>query len=197
MLFRPISMAWLRIDDIAMLKAHERSWTAALLRLLDDAGHSIDRANRDLKGAERALVVADFEREWKRIDEVLTELVGPSGKPGVQKQAKQNTECRQFQSPVRERHRSSCPGPLGGLWPGPQATRPRRLPVKIFLALLKKAGAETVGWESYNPVKVPGPRSSPSRLGPDRILPWLAGRPVDRTRRRQFRSRRRVGRQRH
>ena len=69
---------WASDEDVALLRAHEPAWVAALLRLLDDASKSIDNANRELKGAERALVVGDFEAVWKRIDEVLTELIGPS-----------------------------------------------------------------------------------------------------------------------
>ena len=68
-------------ENLAQLEAVRPAWIEMLYRKLDDAEWAIDRANKRLRGSERTLVVADFDAEAKRIDEVLTELVGPAPTP--------------------------------------------------------------------------------------------------------------------
>jgi superfamily II DNA or RNA helicase len=48
-----------------------------LYRLLDETDRTIETLRRERQGHERDLAVADFEDDYRRIDDVLTELVGP------------------------------------------------------------------------------------------------------------------------
>ena len=109
-------------DDMVLLNTHQQPWVAALLRLLDDAALAIDRANRELKGHERALVVADFEREWQRIDEVLTQLVGQADPPTSSNSSRKSSRSHRRRRAWRS---SNWPGPPGVSWPGRPGTTPR------------------------------------------------------------------------
>lgn len=65
-------------EDLATLTDAKSQWIELLYQKLDDADWAIDSANRRLRGQERTQVIGDFEAEAQRIDEVLTELVGPA-----------------------------------------------------------------------------------------------------------------------
>ena len=159
-------------DDMVLLNTHERSWVSALLRLLDDASMAIDRANRELKGHERSLVVADFEREWQRIDDVLTELVGPADTP-----AAAETEAPAAKSPpattgLVQVQLSWTPGRVVAWAAGHNAGS---ADADELLALLAEAGAESIGWETYNSIKVPNQGRAPAVWAPiGSCLGWLA-----------------------
>ncbi|MDH3294318.1 MAG: DEAD/DEAH box helicase [Acidimicrobiia bacterium] len=159
--------------EVALLRSHEKSWVAALLRLLDDASLAIDRANRDLKGSERALVVADFEREWKRIDEVLTELVGPNSKSGPSAQpAESEPAVPVVGEGTAQIQLSWTPGKVVAWASGYKADAAS---VEELLELLKRAGAEAINWESYNSIKVPNQGRAPAVWAPiESCLGWLA-----------------------
>ncbi len=160
-------------DDMVLLNTHTKPWVAALLRLLDDASAAIDRANRELKGHERALVVSDFEREWQRIDEVLTQLVGP---PEAPEQAEPRSETEKTVPAAAEGitqiQLAWTPGRVVAWASGhnAKAAEPDEL-----LAMLAEAGAESIGWESYNSIKVPNQGRAPAVWAPiGSCLGWLA-----------------------
>jgi superfamily II DNA or RNA helicase len=161
-------------DDEALLRAHEKSWVAALLRMLDDVGLAIDRANRDLKGPERSLVVSDFELEWRRIDEVLTDLVGPADKPSNEPASAPVDEPAE---PVTgegtaQLQLSWTPGRVVAWASGHRA---EAAGAEELLELLKQAGAESIKWETYNAIKVPNQGRAPAVWAPiESCLGWLA-----------------------
>ncbi|MDH5291111.1 MAG: hypothetical protein OEY41_14045, partial [Acidimicrobiia bacterium] len=66
-----------RPEEVEILLANERTWVAVVVRLLDDAEQALEEVSQRVRGPERAVVLADFESEVRRIDELLTELVGP------------------------------------------------------------------------------------------------------------------------
>ena len=63
-------------DELAVLDAHEDEWAEALHELRSRVQAKIDRLAAEVSGPERDLVLADFEEERQRIDEVLIELTG-------------------------------------------------------------------------------------------------------------------------
>ena len=65
-------------DQEALLAADTKAWVAGLLRLLDEATIRAENARRTLRGRVRSTVVTDFESEIRRIDEILTGLIGPA-----------------------------------------------------------------------------------------------------------------------
>ncbi len=139
--------------DLELLKANEKPWIAALLRLLDSAEMALDRVGREVKGAERALVLADFESEYARIDEVLTELVGPANTNQPSKSGRHpNTPNTQAVSKT-QLQLSWIPGKVVA-WAGGQNAESFDEPA--LMEQLKASGAGSIPWETYNPVKVPG-----------------------------------------
>ncbi len=160
-------------DDMVLLNTHEKPWVAALLRLLDEASMAIDRANRELKGHERSLVVADFEREWQRIDEVLTQLVGPVESPPRGNDPNPEPQ-RSAPVPdgVTQIQLAWTPGRVVAWAAGHNAKAEE---ADELLALLSQAGAESIGWETYNSIKVPNQGRAPAVWAPiGSCLGWLA-----------------------
>jgi hypothetical protein len=63
-------------DDLALLDDHVDDWVEALQVLRERVQDKIGRLADQVSGPERDLVLADFEDERARIDEVLTDLTG-------------------------------------------------------------------------------------------------------------------------
>lgn len=140
-------------SDVALLKANEKPWVAALLRLLDSADLALERVGREVKGAERSLVLADFESEYRRIDEVLTELVGPA-KVSEQTQDQQKSKNSNKTTTGKTQLQVSwIPGKVVAWASGQNA---ESLDEPGLMEQLKDCGAGSIPWETYNPVKVPG-----------------------------------------
>src|ERR1700693_5434265 len=71
-------------EQLAVLEADKLAWRAALARLLRDAEEHLASA-KQLKGEERAQVVADLESEHRRLAAAWKRLtVGPGGGGGWQ-----------------------------------------------------------------------------------------------------------------
>ncbi|MGH1489230.1 MAG: SNF2-related protein [Acidimicrobiales bacterium] len=160
--------------DLELLKSHERAWVAALLRLLDSTDMAIERADKKLKGAERSMVLADFESEYQRIDDVLTELVGPASQAPVAAETKQQAEGSA--GPVAgagltQLQLSWSPGRVVAWAAGHDAESASEAEL---LERLKEAGAGTVGWETHTPVKVHGQGKADAVSAPiEASLGWL------------------------
>ncbi|MDH3681241.1 MAG: DEAD/DEAH box helicase [Acidimicrobiia bacterium] len=136
--------------QIELLRANQRAWVAALLRLYDDADQALDDVSRRVKGRERALVVADFEAELARIDAMLTELVGPA--PSNKAPDKPPSEAA-ASSGNAQLQLSWIPGHVVAWSAGHNATPE---PTEVLRERLADAGAGSLGWEEHNQVKVPG-----------------------------------------
>jgi len=63
--------------QLALLKSDQDAWIESLWRLLDAAELALERARREVRGAERGNVLSDLDDECYRIDAVMTELLGP------------------------------------------------------------------------------------------------------------------------
>jgi hypothetical protein len=140
-------------DDgqLAMLQAHKQSWIAALLRLYDDADQAIERVGRELKGRERSIVLADFEGELRRIDEVLTELVGP---PKTAPSNGNGSDAAADESPgTAQLQLSWIPGHVVAWSAGHNASPETGEDLRRRLT---DAGAGALGWEDHSPVKLHG-----------------------------------------
>lgn len=68
-------------DQLAVLRADEADWLASLWRHLDKAEERLDRARKEVHGPMRAAVLGDLDGECWRIDEVMSELIGPAPEP--------------------------------------------------------------------------------------------------------------------
>ena len=158
--------------DMALLKSHERAWVAALLRMLDNVDLAIDRIDRKLKGSERSLVLADFESEYQRIDDVLTELVGPPATVDTPEPAEpEATPEPVVGEGVTQLQLSWTPGRVVAWASGHGA---ESAPEAELLERLKQAGAGTVGWETHNQIKVPGQGKADAVSAPiEASLGWL------------------------
>ncbi|MEZ5168888.1 MAG: hypothetical protein R2695_21275 [Acidimicrobiales bacterium] len=71
-------------EERAYLADRKAAWEESLWRLLDEAEGRLDRARRNLRGAERAVVLADLDADCWRIDRALTELVGEPAEEELQ-----------------------------------------------------------------------------------------------------------------
>ncbi len=158
--------------DIDLLQNNRGAWVAALLRLLDDVDLAIERIDKTLKGSERSMVLADFESEYQRIDDVLTELVGP---PTV-REPTADGDGQKPAAPVEgegltQLQLSWSPGRVVAWASGPGAESASEAELR---ERLRAAGAGTVGWESHNPVKVPGQGKADAVSAPiEASLGWL------------------------
>ncbi len=158
--------------DIAVLDDHRSAWVAALLRFLDSADLSIERLGRELKGAERSLVVSDFENERKRIDQVLTELIGPadSAKPSGKESRVAGPDVPG--QGVTQLQLTWSPGKVVAWASGHKA---EALSEEDLLERLAEAGAGSIEWEKHNAIKVPGQGRAPALSAPiEACLGWLA-----------------------
>ena len=157
--------------ETARLQADQRAWVAALLRLYDDAEMALDRVNRQLRGSERSLVVADFEDELRRIDAVLTELIGPpvtSSTPSADEPSStpEPTGTAQLQL-------SWTPGRVIA-WAGGHNATPDT--TEMLTERLNRAGAGSIGWEEHAPVKLhDGTKADAVSVPIENSLGWLAG----------------------
>src|SRR3546814_4283480 len=61
----------------AVLDLFRQDGGRVLYRFLDRADRVIEDTRRNIRGPERMAIIEDFDREAYRIDEVLTELLGP------------------------------------------------------------------------------------------------------------------------
>ncbi|MEL7156471.1 MAG: hypothetical protein AAFN30_07725, partial [Actinomycetota bacterium] len=150
------------------LRAHERGWVAALLRLYDDTELALDRVNRELRGNERAIVVADFESELRRIDDLLTELVGP---PADSQAPAEKAEEPPAETGTPQLQLSWVPGRVVA-WAAGHNASPES--ADQLAERLAAAGAGSIGWETHPPVKLPsGVRADAVSVPIEASLGWL------------------------
>jgi len=151
-----------------LLADNKRSWVAALLRLYDDAEEALDDMSRRIRGPERALVLADFEAEIRRIDDMLTDLVGP---PRGANPAEPRTREPEPTGPP-QLQLSWLPGRVVAWSAGKGATAES---TEQLLTRLSASGAASIGWEEHAPVKLPtGARVDAVSVPVGASLGWLA-----------------------
>ena len=150
--------------------ANEGAWVAALMRLYDDAELALDEVTHRVKGPERALVLADFESEVRRIDDLLTDLIGPISAPADP----------DYTAPVRtpepepgipQLQLSWIPGQIVAWSAGNRAPAAS---LDELLQHLARAGAGAIGWEPHSGIKLPtGGRADALSVPISAVLGWL------------------------
>lgn len=149
--------------DTKYLTQNSKAWVAVLLRMLDSVCINIEQSKRQLRGHERALVVADFESEKKRIDEVLTKLIGPAVK-AVSSNSSAVTGVTQLQI-------SWQPGKIVVWAAGYEAEADSR---DDLLVRLQDLGADTIEWSNFDKLRVNGFGNIDALSAPiEACLGWL------------------------
>ncbi len=145
------------LDEVAgpgadeILGSRSNDWVRVLLRRLDETDQALEDLRQSLSGAERDLVVADFEEERHRIDEVLTALIGPAEPPPKSPEPRAAEAPQTVDLPPRLQL-SWTPGRIIA-WAANRggATESH----EQLLARLEEAGAGTVGWETHQRIRLP------------------------------------------
>ena len=151
--------------DTATLEAYRSHWIAELLRLLDDAEADLEDARRGVRGRERAMVLADLDAEAARIDDALTQIVGPPTRSTASKAPRPKRE----DTPVLQL--SWEPDTLVA-WAGGWGAE--SLGTEQIIELLEGAGASGIEWEPHSPVKLTDATPAEAVSAPmDAALGWL------------------------
>ena len=64
-------------DQLQLLETNDTLWVATLFRLLEDGERALEDARQREKGPGRENVLTDFDGYCDRIDDVITERIGP------------------------------------------------------------------------------------------------------------------------
>ncbi len=155
-------------ETLAVLEANRDSWVRLLLRMLDDADLRIDGAQHRLRGPERSMVVADFEREATRIDDVLTSLIGtPKGKPAATGPASEE----EAEPADPELQLSWIPGRIIAWLGGPDCQPGSIDEVREALA---EAGVSSDSWEAHQSARLPtGGKAESLSVPIADVIGWL------------------------
>lgn len=173
-------------DDTLLQRLNEEKlrWIEMLYRKLDDADYAIDQAQKRLKGSERSQVIADFEVEAQRIDDVLTSLIGPplSGSPAQRSQPASGTQTAAADepSPVAETQSYSAepqlqlswlPGRIVAFAAGHDAPCET---ADLVTQRLVDGGAAADVWEPFQSVRLPSGEKAETVSAPiDTVLGWI------------------------
>jgi len=131
-------------------------------------------ARRDLRGAERSVVVADLDRECWRIDEVLTELVGEPDEADLQPRTEEREPAAPAPAVVGEvqLHLSRSEGRIVAWASGP-GQRPDS--DEQVLQRIRDLGGVVDDWDERATVKIPGNGRVSTVSAPiEKVLGWLA-----------------------
>ncbi len=158
-------------DDLAVLQSHPKAWAAALLRLLDTIDLTIERLEKTLRGRERSMVLADFEAEYQRVDELLTELIGPPTSRKADPGANGAVEAKKPSPALTQLQLSWAPGKVVVWASGHDAPSANEAELRERLT---EAGAASIAWETHSSVKVPGQGRADALSAPiEACLGWL------------------------
>ena len=154
-------------DDLALLEANERAWLDALWDLLADLEDDLD-AVREMKGPDRAQIVADFESERTEINSavkrVRRRVFGEEAEPEADDKNEDELATSGLQL-------SWIPGHVVA-WVGGPRTSPGT--VDEIRESLVAAGAPAAGWEPHDPVPLPGGGRADSLIATTNdVLGWL------------------------
>jgi len=141
-------------DEIAYLDSHHDQWVASLWRLLDAAERRLDSARESLRGPERSIVLADLDNECFRIDEALTELVGPPAPEELAPEPPRREKA--VDAPVEpgivQLQLSRTDGRIVA-WAGGHNARPE--PEAQVLERVKDLGGGAIQWDEHGTLKLP------------------------------------------
>ncbi|HSG78731.1 MAG TPA: hypothetical protein VLD62_04050, partial [Acidimicrobiia bacterium] len=155
-------------EDIEFLTANRALWIESLFRLLDEAEEAIERARSELRGPERRVVLDDLDAEADRIDEVISDLVGPAPEPAPRRAAPQP-------EPVTVgRPQLQLAWSDGRLlaWAGGHGCEPE--PHEQILEHLARHGGGAIDWSATDDLELPGGVKAPAVSAPlASTLGWL------------------------
>jgi len=159
-------------EQLAALEEHKLAWRSTLARLLRDTEEHLATA-KNLRGEERAQVVADFESERRRLSAAWNRLtkgadaVDDDEDDDDQPLAAGRVQLQASWEPGRVVIWAAGPGtPLA---PADDVTR-----------MLKEAGAPSTGWTRHAPVPVPGVGNAEALAIPvGEVLGWLVAAGAD------------------
>ncbi len=153
-------------DELELLKANGQVWARALYRLLDDVAESIDDVRATVRGHQRAVIMADLEADYRAVDGVLSELVGPPRAP-----LGGGSENGAPEAGVAELQLSWIPGRVIA-WAAGHGAPPES--AEGVRARLDDCGGSTVEWALYRPVKLGGRNRAETVSAPvESCLGWL------------------------
>ena len=164
-------------EQQAVLQRFRTDWIRVLYRFLDRADRVIEDTKRRVKGPERTVIIEDFDREAYRIDEVLTELLGPPAEDEVlpegqrPKRRPPQQQAPQEEPGVTQLQLSWEPGVLIA-WSGG-----RNAPSDDLAGLrvrLDAAGGGSIPWEEHRPIRLLDGSKADSLVAPlGSTLGWL------------------------
>ncbi|MEM7142126.1 MAG: DEAD/DEAH box helicase [Actinomycetota bacterium] len=159
-------------EQIDYLKQREAAWAASLYRLLDEAESTLASARRDLRGVERAMVLADLDADCWRIDEALTALIGPAPENELQPvESRGGAPAPAFVRDV-QLHLSRSDGRIVAWASGP-GQRPES--DEQVLQRIRDLGGVVDDWDERATVKIPGNGRVQTVSAPiEKVLGWLA-----------------------
>ena len=166
-------------QDRAVLERFRDDWVRVLYRFLDRADRVIEETRRTVRGPERIPIIEDFDREAYRIDEVLTELLGPpsedelaaDGGPRKGKGKPAPAPHEPVEPGVTELQLTWEPGSIIAWAGGKDAPSETIAGVRARLAAL---GGGSVPWEDHRPLKLPdGGKAETVRAPLGAALGWL------------------------
>lgn len=155
------------------LKQRDSAWAASLYRLLDEAEANLASARRDLRGAERATVLADLDADCWRIDEVLTDVVGAAEETELQpaQEGRSGGPAPAFVGDV-QLHLSRSDGRIVA-WASGAGQRPET--EDQVLQRIRDLGGVVDDWDERATVKIPGNGRVATVSAPiEKVLGWLA-----------------------
>ena len=165
--------------QVKVLEADKAAWADALWRLLDSTDAALERARKTVRGPERANILNDLDTECFRIDEALTELIGPPTEDQLTPDQRQNTRNKQNKAKQEEAEKTGTPqlqlswndGSLVA-WVGGHNARYEK--EDVIRELLASTGGGAIEWESRSTLRITTGQRVPAVTSPiTPTLGWL------------------------
>ena len=158
--------------SLRRLQNNQSQWVETLFRFLEQTDKSIARVRRQHRGIERRTVLDDLNSEADRIDEVLTDILGPAPSHEVlSENVEEDASKAQIQLAWRD-------GRLIA-WLG--AHKSRSLGHETILDSLERHGANSIEWSASDDLQLPNEQSAPCISAPiSSTLGWLVSLGSDR-----------------
>lgn len=160
--------------DLAYLSERQDAWVESLWRLLDDAEARLASARKNLRGAERSIVLEDLDAECWRIDAGLTELVGPPLESELISTLDANGS-QEFAEPYVGSVQLQLSRYDGRIVAWASGHRQRPESHEMVLARIKELGGVTADWDMRATFKIPGSGRANTVSAPiEKVIGWLA-----------------------
>ncbi len=154
-------------DELALLHEHRKLWVESLFKSLELTDRAIANARKTYRGSERRTVLEDLNSEADRIDNVLTELLGPAPERNLASDSSPLTS--DFSTPVLQLAWSD--GRLIA-WSAGYKTTPENH--ELILERLSAHGASAIEWAPADDLELPGEVKAPCVSAPiAATLGWL------------------------